>query len=104
MIAEFFAALPTVIKTYSRAASETPETYWLSFLAAGLSPVASTKYDLANIPFPLYSLGINAVIGTLTWRRKRSRGSTKRKPSHSVGGVCETRGEGLVRKTEGSPV
>ena len=70
VVAEFFAASPTVVKAYRDPSSETPVTYWATCFATLMSVASSTKFDLANMLFPLYSIGINAIIASLAMRRR----------------------------------
>jgi hypothetical protein len=77
VVAEIFAASPTVVKAYRDPNSETPSTYWLTAIATALSIFASTKFDLANLLFPSYSILINSLIGGLAMRQVRDpRGET----------------------------
>lgn len=68
LIAEIFAAAPTVIKTYEAPETETSTTYWLAAFATILSLFASTRYDPPNVLFAIYSLGLNSLIATLAMR------------------------------------
>ena len=72
VLAEIFAVSPTVAKTYREPASETPITYWATTFATILSLVASTKFDLANLLFPLYSISVNTIIALMATAGRRS--------------------------------
>ena len=69
VLAEACAVAPTVLKTYRAPETETPATYWLTNVATGLALIASTRYDLANILFPIYALSINTLVACLAMRR-----------------------------------
>jgi len=73
VLAEIFAVSPTVAKTYREPASETPITYWATTFATILSLVASTKFDLANLLFPLYSISVNTIIAVMATAGRSSR-------------------------------
>jgi hypothetical protein len=68
VFAEAFAVAPTVLKTWRALKTETHITYWLTTLATALGLIASTRYDLANILFPIYSLTVNLLIACLAMR------------------------------------
>ena len=63
IVADLFAALPTVVKAWRDPWSETPYP-WLMVAFGGLCAVASTTiFDEANILFPAYLFVINAITG-----------------------------------------
>jgi hypothetical protein len=76
--AEVFAVTPTVIKVYRQPESETFSTYWLTTFATLLALSVSTKFDAANIIFPIYSIGANSLIAILAMRRQRMVNDTSR--------------------------
>ena len=75
VVAEACAVAPTVLKTYRAPETETPATYWLTNVATVLALIASTRYDLANILFPLYALSVNTLVACLAMRGRRHRNS-----------------------------
>jgi hypothetical protein len=74
VLGEMCAVAPTVLKTYRAPQSETPATYWLTNIATVLALIASTRYDLANILFPIYALLINTLVACLAMRRRHKNG------------------------------
>ncbi len=74
VLAEIFAVSPTIAKTYRAPATETPITYWATSFATIMSLVASTRFDLANLLFPIYSISVNTIIAMMAsnGRRRRS--------------------------------
>jgi hypothetical protein len=73
VLAEIFAVSPTIAKTYRTPSSETPITYWATTFATILSLIASTRFDLANLLFPLYSISVNTIIASMATMGRRSR-------------------------------
>jgi hypothetical protein len=74
VLAEACAVAPTVLKTYRAPETETSATYWLTNVATALALIASTRYDLANIVFPIYALSVNTLVACLAMRgRPRSK-------------------------------
>ena len=71
VLAEVFAVSPTIAKTYREPATETPITYWATTFATALSLVASTRFDLANLLFPVYSIAVNAIIAWMATLGRR---------------------------------
>ena len=69
VLAEIAAITPTIAKTWRDPNSETTSTYWIASAAAVLSIVASTRFDVENLLFPIYSIGSNALVATLSMRR-----------------------------------
>lgn len=74
VMAEIFAVSPTIAKTYRAPETETPVTYWATSFATIMSLIASTKFDLANLLFPIYSISVNTLIAMMAsnGRRRRS--------------------------------
>jgi uncharacterized protein with PQ loop repeat len=74
VVAEIFAVSPTIAKTYRAPETETPITYWATSFATIMSLIASTKFDLANLLFPIYSISVNTLIAVMAsnGRRRRS--------------------------------
>jgi hypothetical protein len=71
VVAEIFAVSPTVAKTYRAPETETPITYWATSLATIMSVIASTRFDLANLLFPIYSISVNTVIAVMASNGRR---------------------------------
>jgi hypothetical protein len=71
VLAEIFAVSPTIAKTYKAPDSETPFTYWATSFATVLSVMASTKFDTANLLFPVYSIVVNALIAWMATNGRR---------------------------------
>jgi hypothetical protein len=74
VLAEIFAVSPTIAKTYRAPETETPLTYWATSFATVMSLIASTKFDIANLLFPVYSISVNTIIAVMAsnGRRRRS--------------------------------
>jgi hypothetical protein len=73
VLAEIFAVSPTIAKTYRAPDTETPVTYWATSFATVMSLIASTKFDLANLLFPIYSISVNTLIAVMaSYGRRRS--------------------------------
>jgi hypothetical protein len=74
VLAEIFAVSPTIAKTYRAPKTETPITYWATSFATVMSLIASTKFDIANLLFPIYSISVNTLIAVMAsnGRRRRS--------------------------------
>src|SRR5262245_1934867 len=71
VVAEIFAVSPTIAKTYRAPATETPSTFWMSAFATILSMTASTRFDLANLLFPVYFTAVNTLIAVMATRGRR---------------------------------
>jgi hypothetical protein len=71
VVAEIFAVSPTVAKTCRAPETETPSTFWLTAFAGMLSMIASTKFDLANLLFPVYFTAMNILIAVMATRGRR---------------------------------
>jgi uncharacterized protein with PQ loop repeat len=71
IVAEIFAVSPTIAKTYRAPETETPSTFWLTGFATILSMIASTKFDLANLLFPIYFIAVNTLIAVMATRGRR---------------------------------
>jgi|RhiMethySRZTD1v2_1073278.scaffolds.fasta_scaffold12006_6 hypothetical protein len=72
VVAEIFAVSPTIAKTWREPATETPSTFWLTAFATILSIIASTKFDLANLLFPVYFIAVNTLIAVMATRGRRN--------------------------------
>ncbi|HJU06790.1 MAG TPA: hypothetical protein VJ692_16695 [Nitrospiraceae bacterium] len=79
VLGEMCAVAPTVLKTYRAPQTETSATYWLTNIATVLALIASTRYDLANILFPIYALSINTLVACLAMRRPHKGGKVSQK-------------------------
>jgi hypothetical protein len=71
VLAEVFAVFPTILKTWRKPESETTSTYWLAAASVVASVAASTKFDLANLLYPAYSIATSTTIALLTYRHVR---------------------------------
>jgi hypothetical protein len=71
VLAEIFAVAPTIAKIYRAPETETPSTFWLTAFATILSMIASTKFDLANLLFPIYFIVVNTLIAVMATRGRR---------------------------------
>jgi hypothetical protein len=71
VVAEIFAVSPTIAKTWRAPKTETPSTFWLTAFATILSMIASTKFDLANLLFPVYFIAVNTLIAVMATRGRR---------------------------------
>jgi hypothetical protein len=71
VVAEIFAVSPTIAKTYRAPETETPSTYWVTACATIVSMIASTKFDLANLLFPVYFIAVNTLIALMATRGRR---------------------------------
>jgi hypothetical protein len=68
------AVLSAIAKTYRTPQTETPITYWATSFATIMSLIASTRFDLANLLFPIYSISVDTLIAVMAsnGRRRRS--------------------------------
>jgi uncharacterized protein with PQ loop repeat len=73
VLAEIFAVSPTIAKTYRAPETETPATYWATAFATVMSLIASTRFDLANLLFPIYSIAVNTLIAAMASKDRRRR-------------------------------
>jgi hypothetical protein len=71
VVAEIFAVSPTIAKIWHAPETETPSTFWLTAFATILSMIASTKFDLANLLFPVYFIAVNTLIAVMATRGRR---------------------------------
>lgn len=71
VFAEIFAVSPTIAKTYRAPETETPITYWATSFATIMSLIASTRFDLANLLFPVYSVSVNTLIAVMASNGRR---------------------------------
>jgi hypothetical protein len=71
VLAEIFAVAPTIAKISRAPETETPSTFWLTAFATILSMIASTKFDLANLLFPIYFIIVNTLIAVMATRGRR---------------------------------
>ena len=65
IVADFFAALPTLKKAYTDPASETLSAYVLVVVSALLAGLSSTLLNFANLAWPAYILFINGAVVVL---------------------------------------
>lgn len=65
------AYIPTFIKTYKEPHSEAAYTWFMSASVGFLSAMASSKYNVANLAFPIYYLVINLVVWALAFFGQR---------------------------------
>jgi len=68
VIADLIVSLPTVKKSFSDPMSETPSAFFMFALAAFLGVISTTKFDVANLLFPVYLFLINILIATFSLR------------------------------------
>lgn len=68
VIADLIVSLPTVKKSISDPMSETPSAFFMFALAAFLGVISTTKFDVANLLFPVYLFLINILIATFSLR------------------------------------
>lgn len=71
LIADFFASLPTLIKTFKHPETESWVAYAISTLGFGITVLAITSFDFQNAAFVIYLMIINATVAVLALRRKR---------------------------------
>jgi len=71
VLAEIFAVSPTIVKTYRAPETETPITYWATSFATIMSLIASTKFDIANLLFPIYSISVTTLIAVMASNGRR---------------------------------
>src|SRR3989344_7423884 len=69
-VADFFATIPTIVKTYREPKSELPLGWAMVACGALLGIIASTKFDLANMLFPVWALIVNSTVTVLALRGK----------------------------------
>ncbi len=68
VLADFIVSIPTVRKSISDPLSETPSAFFMFAIAALMGIISTTKFDLANLLFPVYLLVINLVIAGFSYR------------------------------------
>ncbi len=68
VIADLIVSLPTVKKSIQDPMSETPSAFFMFALAAFLGVISTTKFDVANLLFPVYLFLINILIATFSLR------------------------------------
>jgi hypothetical protein len=62
IFADFFSAIPTIIKAWQNPASEFLPAYALSMLSTGITLLIITQWTVANSLFPAYMFSINFII------------------------------------------
>ncbi len=62
IIADSFAGIPTVVKSYKAPQTENYLTYFTSVLSATIVLLTITNWDFAHYGFPVYILCINSVL------------------------------------------
>jgi len=63
--ADIFAALPTIMKSYTHPETESVEAYWPTILNAGITLLAIDSWTVANYGFPIYTFVINVIFVAL---------------------------------------
>lgn len=71
--ADFIAAIPTIIKTYKEPHSESASSWLIIIVAAALSLIASTKFDAANMIYPIYVIIGSSIVAGLAFFGQRLR-------------------------------
>jgi len=71
VIADFIATIPTIIKTRKEPFSENTFAWFLLVIAASLAAVSTTKFDAANLLWPVYSILVAALITGLAYFGQR---------------------------------
>ncbi len=66
LVADIFAALPTVIKAYHHPKTESATPYLLFSIGAIVTMLTLTRFDVANAAYPVYILTIYSVLFLLT--------------------------------------
>lgn len=69
VVADFLAAVPTLVKSYKDPQSEEPTQFFIIAVAALLGMLSTVVLDPANLIFPIYLFGINAAIGGTAFLR-----------------------------------
>ncbi len=70
IIIDFFAAIPTVYKTYQKPSEENRTAWFFTSSASLLNFFAITKWSFAIVIYPVYMLIMNSLITTLVFRKK----------------------------------
>lgn len=65
ILADGFAAIPTVVKSWHDPESENPSVYFYSMLNAGITMLTIKIWDFAHWGFPVYIFGICALLYVL---------------------------------------
>lgn len=71
VVADFIAAIPTLVKAYKDPKSETPLAYFLVVLSAIAAALSTSILDLPNLLWPVYIFGINLTVLSLIFLGKR---------------------------------
>lgn len=72
IVADIFAAIPTIIKSYKAPNTESPAAYLLTGTGGLITFLTITHWNFANYAFPLYTIVINYFIyGILYFRFKK---------------------------------
>ncbi len=72
LLADFFAALPTLIKSFTNPETETLSTYLLEIVASGIIILTIHDWRFANYAFAIYILLINIVFGAILLRPRQT--------------------------------
>jgi hypothetical protein len=70
LLADFFASLPTIIKTFKHPETESWVAYAISAFGFGIAILAITTFDFQNAAFVIYLAIINATVAVLALRPK----------------------------------
>ena len=62
IVADAIATWPTIVKTYRYPKTEAPFPWLMTLTASILSALSSTKFNFANLAFPLYMIIIDLTI------------------------------------------
>ncbi len=73
VIADLIVSMPTIKKSFSDPMSETPSAFFIFATAAFVGVLSTTKFDVANLLFPVYLFLINILIATLSLRGRLAR-------------------------------
>lgn len=71
VVADFFALAPTIVKTYREPNSESAFPWFLNVVAGVLAVISTTKFDLANVLFPVYYIVTDSSLVILMLRGRR---------------------------------
>lgn len=69
--ADFFASVPTVVKTAREPYSEELKAWGLITVAAIFGAISTERLDVANLAMPVYLIGINGLIFSLAYFGRR---------------------------------
>lgn len=69
LLADFFAAVPTIIKCYKHPESESWVAYCISFFGFGLGLLTISVFSFENVAFILYLTLVNGLMAALSFRK-----------------------------------